>query len=126
MERLHNQIISQNMTTATESLWSALKRPEIYKPLTIINAFFAFQQFSGTFAVIVYASKFAQEADVAIDPYLCTVFIGVARVVATIMVAYILDSLGRRPPTLFSGIGKTNLKFMVYGITIFPQQYSQE
>lgn len=106
LQRCHDQINSRS-SSGNDSLWSILKRPEIYKPLAIINAFFAFQQFSGTFVIVVYAAKFAEEAGTGIDKFLCTVLIGIARVIATIILAYfILDRYGRKPPSIFSGIGK--------------------
>lgn len=113
MERMHEQIISRNSSTGPEGLWSTLKRPEIYKPLAIINAFFAFQQLSGTFVIVVYATTFAVQAGTDIDPFLCTVLIGVSRVVATIILAYfILDRYGRKPPSIFSGIGECFVSFL--------------
>lgn len=106
MDQMHEQIVSRTSAGA-DGLWETLKRPEIYKPLAIINAFFAFQQFSGTFVIIVYATQFAMEAGAGIDKLLCTVLIGLSRVVATIILAYfILDKYGRKPPSIFSGIGK--------------------
>lgn len=113
MQRYHDQINSRN-AGGNDSLWATLKRPEIYKPLGIINAFFAFQQFSGTFVIVVYAAQFATEAGAGIDKFLCTVLIGVARVIATIILAYfILDRYGRKPPTIFSGIGKLKMKIFL-------------
>lgn len=107
MERMHEQIVARTAGSERDGLWATLKRPEIYKPLAIINSFFAFQQFSGTFVIVVYATKFAEEAGAGIDKFLCTVLIGLARVIATVILAYfILDKYGRRPPTIFSGIGK--------------------
>lgn len=106
MEQMHHQIVSRNSSSAPDGLWTTLKRPEIYKPLAIINAFFGFQQFSGTFVIIVYATQFAEEAGAGIDKFLCTVLIGLARVIATVILAYfILDKYGRRPPSIFSGVG---------------------
>lgn len=107
MEQMHEQIVSRNSSSMQDGFWATLKRPEIYKPLIIINAFFAFQQFSGTFVIVVYATQFAAEAGAGIDKFLCTVFIGLSRVLATIILAYfILDKYGRKPPSVFSGIGK--------------------
>jgi hypothetical protein len=91
LQHFHDQINSQN-SAGNESLAATLKRPEIYKPLAIINAFFAFQQFSGTFVVVVYAAQFASEAGSGIDKFLATVLIGASRVIATVILAYfILD-----------------------------------
>lgn len=106
MQSFHDQINSRG-SGGKEGLLATLKRPEIYKPLAIINAFFAFQQFSGTFVVVVYAAQFASEAGSGIDKFLATVLIGLARVIATVILAYfILDRYGRKPPSIFSGIGK--------------------
>lgn len=107
MERMQELIMSRNSSSKPDGLWASLKRPEVYKPLAILNSFFAFQQFSGSFVIIVYATQFAMEAGAGIDKFLCTVLIGLARVIATIILAYfILDKYGRKPPTIFSGIGE--------------------
>lgn len=68
-------------------------------------AFFAFQQFSGIFVIFVYAAQFSKQAGVAIDPLLSAVYIGLTRVVTTLLMAYISDKFGRKPPAFFSGFG---------------------
>jgi hypothetical protein len=105
MERMHNQIAARNTSNSgRHGLWQTLKQPEIWKPLAIINAFFAFQQFSGTFVIIVYAAQFASDG---LDKFLVTVLIGLSRVIATLILAFfILDKYGRKPPSIFSGIGE--------------------
>lgn len=94
-----------NVSSANASKWRELRKPELYKPLSIMITFFAFQQFSGIFVIFVYAAQFSREAGVAIDPLLSAVYIGLTRVVTTILMAYISDKFGRRPPALFSGFG---------------------
>lgn len=105
---------------------TTLKKPEVYKPLAIIIGFFGIQQFSGIFAMIAYATKFAVEAGVTIDPFLCTVLIGVARVLATVLVGYILDKWGRKPPSIFSGIGMTLCMFGLAAYLMVPALQSSE
>lgn len=70
-----------------------MRKPELYKPLSIMITFFAFGQFSGTFV------------GVAIDPLLSAVYIGLTRVLTTLLMAYFSDKFGRRPPAIFSGAG---------------------
>lgn len=94
-----------NTSKKSESSLSILKRPEVYKPLAIMITFFAFQQFSGIFVIIVYGAKFAIEAGVSINPFLCTVFIGITRVVTTLLMGFLSDKYGRKPPAMVSGIG---------------------
>lgn len=90
---------------AKKSKWMELKQPELYKPLSIMIAFFAFQQFSGIFVIFVYAAQFSRDAGVSIDPLLSAVYIGLTRVVTTLLMAYISDKFGRKPPAFFSGFG---------------------
>ncbi|XP_052866436.1 facilitated trehalose transporter Tret1-like [Anopheles cruzii] len=97
-----------------------LKKPEVYKPLTIMCTFFMFQQFSGIFVIIVYAASFSVEAGVAIDPFLAAVLVGLTRVVTTILMAFISDRFGRRPPALFSGFGMACCMFGLSACTIYP------
>lgn len=92
-------------STDSASKWSELRKPELYKPLAIMIAFFAFQQFSGIFVIFVYAAQFSKEAGVAIDPLLSSVYIGLTRVVTTVLMAFISDKFGRKPPAMFSGFG---------------------
>lgn len=115
MERMHDQIISRNSSSVGDGLWTTLKKPEIWKPLAIINLFFGFQQFSGTFVIIVYATNFSSDG---IDKFLVTVLIGLSRVIATVVLAYfILDKYGRKPPSIFSGIGESlKILFISHGL----------
>ena len=104
---------SQSMNPITK-----LRKPEMYKPLVISMTFFGFQQLSGIFVVIVYASKISVEAGVTLDPFLCTVLIGIMRVIATIVVAFTLDSFGRKPITVGAG---TLMSFCMLGLAAILQ-----
>lgn len=66
---------------------------------------FAFQQLSGIFVVIVYAVQISTEAGVSIDPFMCAVLIGVARVLTTCPMGYVLEKWGRRRAGLISTFG---------------------
>lgn len=70
MKELVENISKANASGKKKSKWRELKKPELYKPLSIMITFFAFQQFSGIFVVFVYAAQFSKEAGVAIDPLL--------------------------------------------------------
>lgn len=94
----------RRQTLKNESLLSNCLKPEVYRPTLIIIGFFAFQQLSGIFVVVVYAAKFATEVGVTMDPFLCVVYIGIVRVIAGAIIGLLLDHLGRRPPTIYSSI----------------------
>lgn len=99
---------SRNITTKKQSFfanWKALAKPELYHPLLIMVSFFAVQQFSGIFVILVYAAQFSIEAGVTMDAFLSTVIVGVIRCVGTIAVGFASDKLGRKPMSITSGVG---------------------
>lgn len=102
-----------------------MKEPEAYKPLFIMIMFFAFQQFSGVFVVIVYAVQISIEAGVSIDPILCAIFIGLARLITTLLMSPVIDKLGRRPLAFSSGVGMAICMFALACNTWFPEVMSQ-
>lgn len=101
-----------------ESIWSNMLKSEVYRPTLIIIGFFAFQQLSGIFVVVVYAAKFSTEVGVAIDPFLCVVYIGIVRVVAGVIIGLLLDHLGRKPPTIYSSVV---MALCMYGLAIWSK-----
>lgn len=109
----------RNKRGKNEGPCTHLRQADVYKPLLMMIAFFGFQQFSGIFVVIVYATKFSTEANVQIDAFLCTVLIGITRVVGTCVSAYVMDKFGRKPPTIFSGTGMTICMFSLSIYKVF-------
>lgn len=102
----HNKTrLNMSRPVQQKTLFQILQKEEVYKPLLIMIGFFAIQQFSGIFVVIVYAVQFTKETGIIFDPFLCAVFIGTTRILATTFVSFILDRWGRRPPTIVSGLG---------------------
>lgn len=85
-----------------ENFLSNMMKPEVYRPISIMIGFFAFQQLSGIFVIVVYAAKFATTVGVSMDPFLCVVYIGIARVLAGAIIGLSLDRLGRKTPTIYS------------------------
>lgn len=98
IEQMQDRIIaSRSQTSLRPSIWKILTSPQVLKPLLIINAFFAFQQLTGTFVIVVYATKFVESTTPDVDKFFITVLIGASRVVATIILAFfILDRYGRK------------------------------
>ncbi|KAG5672088.1 hypothetical protein PVAND_002243 [Polypedilum vanderplanki] len=102
---LINKNLSSITTTKKNSTWEEIKKPQFYKPLSIMIAFFTIQQFSGIFTIFIYAAQFSLEAGTAIDIFLSAVIIGGVRCCTTIIVAFVSDKFGRRPLAVFSSSG---------------------
>uniref|UniRef100_A0A182NAM7 Major facilitator superfamily (MFS) profile domain-containing protein n=1 Tax=Anopheles dirus TaxID=7168 RepID=A0A182NAM7_9DIPT len=120
LDALEENIARFRSSQTKKSKLDQLKKPEVYKPLAIMCTFFFFQQFTGIFVIIVYAASFSIEAGVAIDPFLSAVFVGLTRVVTTVLMSFISDKFGRRPPALFSGFGMACCMFGLAVCAIHP------
>lgn len=97
-----------------------LTKPEVYRPISIMIGFFAFQQLSGIFVVVVYAAKFATSVGVTMDPFLCVVYIGIIRVVAGGIVGLLLDRLGRCKPTIYSAVVMAACMYGLAAWSVYP------
>lgn len=76
------------------------------KPLIIISLYFATLQFSGANAVTFYTVTILKESlGDRINEYTATIIIDSVRLMASIIACVALKNIGRRPLTMFSGIG---------------------
>lgn len=109
----------------SESLLQAVKAPEVYKPLLLMIGFFAFQQGSGVVVVVVYAVQIATLAGVSIDPRLCAVLVGVARIITTFFMSTIFERFGRRPAGIVSASGMTLCMLLLAASGWFPEAFEK-
>ncbi|XP_055846359.1 facilitated trehalose transporter Tret1-like [Episyrphus balteatus] len=94
--------------------------PEVYKPLLIAIFFFVCQQFSGTFVVVVYAVQIITKAGVLIDPFLCAIYVGIARfIVTSVVITWQLENWGRRQVSMFSAATTSLCLFVLAGSSWF-------
>jgi len=113
--QLLQKSLQQRNTAVKESFWRNLHEPEVYKPLVILMSLFAFQQLTGIFVVIVFAVQISQEAGIEIDPFMCAVLIGLARLITTCPMGYILEWWGRRRAGIISTLGMSVCMFLLAG-----------
>lgn len=79
--------------------------PATKKAIIIIFFLMTFQEWCGLNAVLAYTVEIFQEAGSALDPYLCTVIVGIIQLVSTFIPTFIVDRAGRRILLLISGAG---------------------
>ncbi|XP_055839755.1 facilitated trehalose transporter Tret1-2 homolog isoform X2 [Episyrphus balteatus] len=119
-ELLMKSINSGNQNERKKPFRKSLSLPEVYKPLLIMCGLFFFQQFSGIYVVVVYAVQIASEAGSSVDPILCAVLIGLARVLTTCLLGFILEKMGRRQAAMMSASGMAICMFLL-GISKYLQ-----
>lgn len=74
-----NSVISSELDKSKKfhNILNAIGRPEVWKPLCILNTYFLFQQFCGIYVVIAYAVDIVVQSGIIVDAYFITVIIGV-------------------------------------------------
>ncbi|GAB1859077.1 Solute carrier family 2, facilitated glucose transporter member 8 [Camponotus japonicus] len=76
-------------------------------PFVIMNSYFLFQQFSGTFLVTYNVVTVMEKSGIQIDSHIGAIMVGVARLIASLLATEVCRKLGVRIPSIISGIGMT-------------------
>ncbi|KAK4877991.1 hypothetical protein RN001_010497 [Aquatica leii] len=80
-------------------------QPIGYKPIFITIGLYFFQQFAGIHVIIFNGVIFVKEMGTTIDPYLATIYIGVMRLIMTLVNMALMKRFRRRTLMMISGIG---------------------
>ena len=80
-------------------------KPTGYKPLLIISGVFFFQQFSGIYIFLFYSVTFFEAVGSDINPYVASIWIGVIRLILSIMNTWLLKYFSRRKLIMISAFG---------------------
>ncbi|KAF5284180.1 hypothetical protein FQR65_LT00180 [Abscondita terminalis] len=80
-------------------------QPTVYKPFLILAGLFTLQRFSGVYVIIANAVVFFRKMGVTYDPYLVTIFLGVIRIVMSIILSWLSKMFNRRTLLIVSGLG---------------------
>ncbi|XP_044005724.1 sugar transporter ERD6-like 6 [Aphidius gifuensis] len=94
-------------------LKTALLLPNVWKPFLILIIFFGLQQLSGIYIILFYAVNVLKEFGADIDGYIGSIAIGLVRLVASIINAFLAGHFGRRPLACTSAIGMTISSILV-------------
>ncbi|KAF5284229.1 hypothetical protein FQR65_LT00229, partial [Abscondita terminalis] len=80
-------------------------QPIGYKPIFITIGLYFFQQFAGIHVIIFNGVIFVKEMGTTIDPYLATIYIGLMRLIMTVVNMFLMKRFGRRTLVIVSGLG---------------------
>lgn len=84
-------------------LLRALMSPSALKPFAILFTYFLMYQFSGVNTITFYAVDIFQASGTNLDKNMCTILLGIVRLLFTIVGCISLRKMGRRPLTFISG-----------------------
>ncbi|KAG7171945.1 Facilitated trehalose transporter Tret1-like 2 [Homarus americanus] len=104
LSTIRDAINQQNQHASIVQQFKALKEPCNYRPVLLVTAIFILRELGGAMVIFMYAVFFFENAGVTLDPFTCSVLLGVCRLVFTLISATIIDKLGRRPLLITSSI----------------------
>lgn len=101
-----------------------MSSPVVYKPFIILLLFFIFQEGSGIYIFLFYSIQIFKEFGTDYDENLINVSIGVFRFFMSILGAFLMAKIGRRPLGMFSGICMS-IAMLVVCIYVFISDATQ-
>ncbi|XP_075219924.1 trehalose transporter 1-like protein [Lycorma delicatula] len=114
--------INADFTTKLKETLNELEKPEAYKPLLIMIAFFFFQQFSGVHVLIMYMVDVVRTAGVvALNPYFVAVMSGTIILFVSVFASFLYPKTGVRAIAVISGSGMAaSMLFIAVYLTLRP------
>lgn len=104
--------------TSPKELFIALIHPSALKPFGILFFYFMIYQFGGVNTITFYAVEIFKDAVPHLDPNMCTLILGIVRLIFTIAGGIALRRFGRRPMTFISSWG-CGLSMLTLGIYLY-------
>lgn len=100
-----------------QSHWiSGIRRPEVYKPLTILIILFLLQQLAGGYVLIFYTinifRNLGSEFVTSVDEHLASLLLGTIRLIMAIIAAVLSQKCNRKTLLYISTIGMTTFAYM--------------
>lgn len=93
-------------TKNSNRLWTIMKSRSFYKPLIVLIVYFGTIQFSGSNAIAFYTVTILKESlGGSVNEYAATIAVDAVRLGSSIVACVVVKKYGRRPLTMFSGIG---------------------
>lgn len=98
-----------------QPFFKTLMSPAALKPFAILFTYFLMYQFSGVNTITFYAVDIFQASGTPLNKNMCTVLLGIVRLIFTIVGCLSLRRMGRRPLTFISGGFFVSLLYILFG-----------
>ena len=84
------------------------------KPFIVSFSLILFQQFSGINPILTNLDLIFSKAGLKLNSSLCSLIIGIAQIIATLLASYCIEILGRRPIWIISSIGQALALYVMW------------
>lgn len=118
----------EETATVNEGFFKTISKLSTIKPLLIVNAFYVFQVFSGSYLVVFYAVDIIQDFESEqIDSMTAAVYTALIRMLFCLMYCFLVLKMHRRPLTIMStgGSGVAAGVLAIYLYTKIDQPKTQ-
>ncbi|XP_076065475.1 facilitated trehalose transporter Tret1-like [Oratosquilla oratoria] len=103
IDKIREGIAKQPSATVKDQ-FQLLKLSKNYKPVIVMAVSAAAGLMSGQSIIFQYTVFLFEEANVDLDPFFCTILVGLVRLLASILSAVTVDMINRRPLLIISGL----------------------
>ena len=100
-----------------------LKLPQNWRPLLLVSSLIVIRELGGKISVFMYTVFVFLEANVSIDPFLCTVLVGLARLLSTIIGSLVIDKFGRKSLLISTTVICGTSILLAGGVLLSNQNY---
>lgn len=104
------------------SKYAAFLKPTGYKPMMILFWLFLIQQFSGIYITLFFAVTFIQDVGADVDAYTASIFVGITRLVMSLLNAWLLKRFKRRALIMCSTLGMAAFMFISGACTLWIKE----
>ncbi|XP_045613415.1 facilitated trehalose transporter Tret1-2 homolog [Procambarus clarkii] len=104
LSTIRDSLVQQAQHGSFLQQFRSLKEPGNYRPVVLVTVIFILRELGGAMVIFMYSVFFFVNAGVSIDPFTCSVLVGICRLLFTLISASIIDRLGRRPLLITSSI----------------------
>ncbi|XP_050735196.1 facilitated trehalose transporter Tret1-like [Eriocheir sinensis] len=116
------EAITQSQNHSITQQFQSLRETANYRPVLLVTSIFLLRELGGAMNIFMYAVFFFENAGVMLDPFSCSVLLGVSRLIFTIISAFIIDKVGRRPLLLTSTLVCALTLYITGGVLTMEDQ----
>ncbi|XP_046672448.1 facilitated trehalose transporter Tret1-like isoform X2 [Homalodisca vitripennis] len=125
LDSFSSRASDKQQKTSWLSNFKHLRKPQVYKPLIMINALYLCGNFSGVMPVMSFAVDFTNRAGIQGEAHYVAMCIAIVRMVSILIFTWVSNVFGSRNPAVFFGVimtaSMTMLTVNVSGLLVLPQ-----
>ncbi|KAG8331297.1 hypothetical protein J6590_044289 [Homalodisca vitripennis] len=125
LDSFSSRASDKQQKTSWLSNFKHLRKPQVYKPLIMMNLLYLCGNFTGVMLVTSFAVDFTERAGIKAEAYYVAMCIAIVRMVSILIFTWVSNVFGNRNPAIFFAVimtaSMTMLAVNVSGLLVLPQ-----